>query len=459
MAGSTSLAKPVPTLTQLAGWGANIRSDCIYREPEIPEQLARMVDKSGTIARGLGRSYGDAALNAGKTVLGTRTMDRIVSFDGETGVLVCEAGLSLAEIIRLFGPLGWFPMITPGTKFVTVGGCIANDVHGKAHHAQGSFVGSVDAMTVLLASGEIVNASREENADLFWASFGGMGLLGIVLTATIRLRRIETTYFRQRKIIAYDLEGMMDALDENDHAFPYSVATLDVIGTGTRLGNGILVVGDHATRAELPAELAAKPLLLSPSTPPLSVPFEMPELALNRVSIALVNEAILFIQRKPGAYAHYENFFYPLDMLANWYRGYGRSGFTQYQFVIPFADGKKRMRHLLEVILSAGQLPFLNILKRMGKESGGTLSFPREGYTFAIDFPIRPGTVELLRKLDRMILDYGGRIYLGKDSYVEADTFRAMYPAIDEWLAVKAKYDPNNVFTSDLGRRVGLVPA
>ncbi|MBX3234428.1 MAG: FAD-binding oxidoreductase [Labilithrix sp.] len=445
-------------MTTLAGWGANVRSECVYKEPETPEQLAAMIDRDGTIARGLGRSYGDAALNAGKLVLGTRMMNRLVGFDPETGVLACEGGVSLAEIIRVFGPRGWFPMITPGTKFVTVGGCIANDIHGKAHHAQGSFSSCVDAMTVLLASGEVVTASRTENADLFWASFGGMGLLGVVLTATIRLRRIETTYFRQKKIIAYDLEGMMDALDENDHAFPYSVATLDIMGTGTRLGGGVLVVGDHATREELPEELAGAPLLLSPSKPKLGVPFEMPEIALNRASIAVVNELILFIQRKPGAYAHYENFFYPLDMIADWYRGYGHSGFTQYQFVIPFADAKKKMRQLLEVILSAGELPFLNILKRMGKESGGLLSFPREGYTFAIDFPIRPGTVALLRKLDAMILDAGGRIYLGKDSYVEADTFRAMYPRLDEWLALKAKYDPKNVFTSDLGRRVGLVP-
>ncbi len=444
-------------MTTLAGWGANVRSDCAYREPETPEQLTAMLDAQGTIARGLGRSYGDAALNAGRFVLGTRMMNRFVAFDPESGVLTCEGGVSLGEIIRVFGPRGWFPMITPGTKFVTVGGCIANDIHGKAHHAQGSFSNCVESMTVLLANKEIVTASREENADLFWASFGGMGLLGVVLSATIRLRRIETTYFRQSKIVAIGLEGMMDALDENDHTFPYSVATLDIMGTGTRLGGGVLVVGDHATRAELPEELAADPLRLSAPKPKIAVPFEMPERALNRASIALVNELILFIQRKPGAYAHYENFFYPLDMIGEWYRGYGQSGFTQYQFVIPFDEGRRQMRKLLQVILSAGELPFLNILKRMGKESGGLLSFPREGYTFAIDFPIRPGTVALLRRLDAMILDAGGRIYLGKDSYVEPETFRAMYPRLDEWLAIKAKYDPRGVFTSDLGRRVGLV--
>lgn len=453
--------KPAATtaLTELAGWGANVRSSCEYREPETQAQVAAWLDKRGTIARGLGRSYGDAALNAGKRVLGTTRMSLFLGFDEATATLRCEAGASLAEIIRVFGPRGFFPMITPGTKLVTVGGCIANDVHGKAHHAQGSFAGCVDDMTILLASGEVVRASRTERPDLFWGTFGGMGLLGIVLTATLRLRRIDTTYFRQKKIVARDLDAMMAALDETNETYPYSVATLDIGATGTRLGGGVLVVGDHATRDELPPEIAGAPLLLSPSSPKLSVPFEFPELALNGLTIQIVNEAILAIQQNPAPYSHYEGFFYPLDMLGHWYRGYGRSGFTQYQFVIPFAEGRRRMRTLLEVIMSSGQLPFLNILKRMGKESGGTLSFPREGYTFAIDFPIREGTVALVRRLDEMILDAGGRTYLGKDSYVTAETFRAMYPALDGWLATKAKYDPNNVLTSDLGRRVGLVPA
>lgn len=452
------LAKaPAPApLTRLAGWGANLRTDCYYREPETQRELARAVDARGTVARGLGRSYGDAALNTERQVLGTRRMNLFLGFDEATGTLTCEAGASLAEIIRVFGPRGFFPMITPGTKLVTVGGCIANDVHGKAHHAQGSFATCVDAMTILLASGDVVVASRTENPDLFWATFGGMGLLGVVLTATIRLRKIDTTYFRQKKIEARGLGEMMNAIQEADHAFPYSVATLDVGATGTRLGGGILVVGDHATREELPPELAKAPLLLSPSSPRLVLPFELPELTLNQLTIHVVNEVILAIQKHPADYAHYEGFFYPLDMLGEWNRGYGKAGFTQYQFVIPFADGEKNMRELLEVIMGAGELPFLNILKSMGKESGGTLSFPREGYTFAIDFPIRQNTVALLRRLDRMILDYGGRIYLGKDSYVEKETFRAMYPAIDTFLAVKEKYDPKGVFTSDLGRRVGL---
>jgi decaprenylphospho-beta-D-ribofuranose 2-oxidase len=436
----------------LAGWGANLRSDCALFEPETPAEAAAWFDRGGSIARGLGRAYGDAALNAGRQVLGMGKVDRYLAFDERTGTLTCEAGVSLSRIIQDFAPRGWFPMITPGTKFVTVGGCIASDVHGKAHHAQGSFCSSVEDFTVLLASGQVVRASRGENMDLFWATFGGMGLLGVLLTATIRLRRIETTYFRKRALRANDLESMLALLAEQDEAYPYSVATLDVKATGARLGRGVLMVGEHARRDELPPELAAKPLYVS-GPPKFTLPFEAPELALNPLSISVLNRALQIIQSSDKPFGHYEGFFYPLDGIHHWNRIYGRRGFTQYQFVIPFEDGARRLRELLGAIFSSGRLP---ILKRMGKEGGGLLSFPREGYTFAIDFPVRSGTVELLRKLDAMVLDAGGRIYLGKDAYVEAPMFRAMYPQVDRWLEIKAKYDPEGSFTSDLGRRVGL---
>lgn len=446
-----------PCTTSLSGWGANLRADCVLAEPENERQIVASIDRAGTIARGLGRSYGDAALNGGGQVVGMTRFDRYLGFDEATGTLTCESGVSLEHIIRDFAPRGWFPMITPGTKFVTIGGCIANDVHGKAHHAQGSFSVCVDAMTVLLASGEIVEASRDQNRDLFWATFGGMGLLGIILTAAIRLRRIETTYFREKAIRVPHLEAMFEALEEHDHTSPYSVATLDVFATGARLGRGVLVVGDHAGRDELPARLAADPLRISAASR-FSVPFELPVFTLNRATIRVVNAVIQQIQASAPAVAHYEAFFYPLDKLAHWNRGYGKPGFTQYQFVIPLADGLRRMREILVAITSAGELPFLNVLKRLGQESGGMLSFPREGLTFAIDFPIRRNTVALLKRLDAMVLDAGGRVYLGKDSYLDAATFRAMYSGLDRWLETKRKYDPHGVFSSDLARRVGLLP-
>jgi len=445
-----------PYLTRLSGWGANTRADCDLRLPELEAQVKASLDPRGTVPRGLGRSYGDAALNSGGRVLGMTSFNRYLGFDETTGTLSCEAGVSLEHILRDFAPHGWFPMVSPGTKFVTIGGCIANDIHGKAHHVQGSFSTCVDSFTVLLASGEVLTASRSENTDLFWASFGGMGLLGVILTATIRLKKIETTYFRQRSIRVNDLEGLLAAFREYDHAFPYSVATLDVFASGARLGRSVLALGDHARLEELPAALAADPLRVS-GPPKLTVPFELPTLALNRLSIRVVNALIQQLQARQSAFSHYEGFTYPLDMLAHWNRGYGKAGFAQYQFVIPFEDGPRRLREILTTIISSSELPFLNVLKCFGKQGDGLLSFPREGYTFAIDFPIRRHTAELLKRLDKLVLDAGGRIYLGKDSFLDAATFRAMYPNLDRWLEIKAKYDPRSVFTSDLGRRVGLV--
>lgn len=448
---------PPTGLTRLSGWGANLRVDCRLLEPATQADVAAWLDRTGSIARGLGRSYGDAAINGGGQVLGLTRVAGYLDFDEATGTLVCEAGVSLERIIRDFAPRGWFPMITPGTKLVTVGGCIANDIHGKAHHAQGSFITCVDSMRVLLASGEIVVASRTENSELFFASFGGMGLLGIVLTATLRLRRIETSYFRQKSLRVANLAEMLSVLDEQDQLFPYSVATLDIFASGAQLGRGVVTVGDHARLEELPSSLRAAPLLV-PGAPWLGVPFQLPEFTLNRLTMRFVNAVIQRIQAGARPFGHYEGFFYPLDRLLHWNRGYGRRGFTQYQFVIPFADGERRLREILSTIISAGELPFLNVLKRMGKESGGVLSFPREGYTLAIDFPIRQNTRQVLERLDRMVLDCGGRVYLGKDSFLEAETFRAMYPALTGWLATKAKYDPANVFTSNLARRLGMLP-
>lgn len=455
---SPAIQRVPGNITRLSGWGANLREDCFLTEPATRPQVAEWLDRAGTIARGLGRSYGDAAINAGGQVLGMTRLDAQLAFDESTGTLTCEAGLSLEEIIRRFTPSGWFPMITPGTKFVTVGGCIANDIHGKAHHCQGSFSNCVEQMTILLANGEVVTASRDENAELFWATFGGMGLLGVVLTATIRLRKIETSYFTQRSLKVADLEGMLAVLEEQDQLFPYSVATLDVFARGARLGRGVVTVGDHATRADLPAKLQANPLRGVPRSR-LSVPFELPDFTLNSLSMRIVNSVILGIQASARPLGHFEGFFYPLDRLANWNRGYGRRGFTQYQFVVPFKDGARHLREILTAIFSAGELPFLNVLKRMGHGTQSPLSFPAEGYTLAIDFPIRKNTRALLQRLDAMVVDAGGRVYLGKDSFLDATTFRAMYPAVEDWLRTKAKYDPQGVFTSNLGRRVGLVKA
>lgn len=439
----------------IAGWGNYPRLSCEVRYAEVPDGVARLLDPRGTIARGLGRSYGDPALNERGVVIDLTGLDRYLDFDPSAGALTCEAGVSLEQIIADFAPRGFFPMVTPGTKYVTVGGCIANDVHGKAHHADGCFSACVDSMTVLLADGRVVTANRDENADLFWATFGGLGLLGVVLTATLRLRRIETTYFRQEAVVVRNLEELLAAFEEYDARFPYSVAWIDPLATGSDLGRGVLTAGDHASLEDLPPKLRRAPRRLSAPSP-LTVPFDLPELALNPLTLRILNAVLSQVQARGGAVAHYEKFFYPLDAVGSWNRGYGARGFTQYQFAIPLENGPARMRAILERIASSGNLPFLNVLKKFGRQGQGLLSFPFEGYTFAIDFPVGPGLPELLAELDDRVVDAGGRVYLGKDAFLRRGMLEKMYPRLDEWREVKAKYDPKCVFRSHLSERVGL---
>ena len=444
-------------LTSLSGWGNYPTAQCEVLAPESTSALTSLVAPraQGTIARGLGRSYGDPAINEGGRVLELGRLDRYLDFDEPSGVLRCESGISLAQIIADFAPRGFFPAVTPGTKFVTVGGCIANDVHGKAHHVDGCFSSCVESFRMALADGSVVSCSREENTDLFWATFGGMGLLGVVVDATLRLRPIETTYFRQRAVVAPDLDMLLDAIETHDATYPYSVAWIDSLAVGKHLGRGVLTVGDHAGLDDLTPRQRRHPLRISPPSP-LAVPFDLPSFTLSTFTIRILNRVLDQVQSRGGALAHYEKFFYPLDFVGEWNRGYGKRGFTQYQFVVPLAEGRRNIRALLEKIARSGQAPFLNVLKRFGEANDAPLSFPFRGWTFAIDFPICDGLRELLQELDRMVLDAGGRIYLGKDAFVEAATFERMYPRLDEWRQIKARVDPRDVFQSNLSRRLGL---
>lgn len=440
----------------LSGWGNIPKSVSRVAYPRSTQDVRQYIRTGESLARGLGRSYADQATNRGHLVMKLEKMNHFLAFDEQTGILHCEAGVSLEEIIEHLAPRGWFPMITPGTKYITIGGAIANDVHGKAHHADGSFVNCVYDFTILLADGRVVNASREENSDLFWANFGGLGLLGTILTARIQLRKIETTYFKQQAYAAKNLDDMMAAIDGSEEAYSSSVAWIDPMARGARMGRGVLTMGNHAKLADLPPALQREPLKLGKKAK-LTVPFYLPAFILNPLSVRLLDVALYWKQKSAPAISHYDSFFYPLDMIREWNRGYGKRGFIQYQFVLPLTDGKENIRKLLHEITSSSCIPFLNVLKKFGKGQGGPLSFPFEGYTFAIDFPITTPLKPFTEKLDKMVLDMGGRIYLGKDAYLDEATFKAMYPQHREWLAVKKKYDPDNVFTSDLARRLGLV--
>ena len=443
------------SLIELSGWGLYPRSRATLREPETVDGVRALLSERGTIARGLGRSYGDPAMNDHRLVVGMTRFDRVLAFDAATGVVRCEAGVSLSRLIELFAPRGWFPLITPGTRHVTVGGCIANDVHGKAHHAQGSFLESVLSLRMLLASGELVELSRTSQPELFSACFGGMGLLGIIVDATLQLRRVSTTWFKQRAFVADSLEALLEVMAEQDERFPYSVANIDPLATGRALGRGVLTVGDHAALEELPKKLAKR--ALDPGGSSLvDIPIELPSFTINPLTLRALHAVIKQVLARGAPFVHADQFFYPLDALTNWNRGYGPRGFTQYQFVIPRADGAKRLKEILTAITDVGSLPALNVLKRLGPANAAPLSFPMDGYTLAIDFPIRDSTRALTQRLDAIVLDAGGRNYLGKDAFLDPATFERMYARHREWRELKAKVDPLNVFQSDLSRRVGL---
>lgn len=439
----------------LSGWGNIPKSESEVAYPTSDQELVETLRNGQVIPRGLGRSYADQSTNHNEKVINFTKRNYLLEFDDKKGVLTCEAGVSLEDIISVFAPRGWFPMVTPGTKYITVGGAIANDVHGKAHHVDGTFANCVDSFTIMLAYGEVLTASRTENEDLFWANFGGLGLLGVIQTVTIRLRKIETTYFKQKAIVAKNLEEMLEAINTSKEEYSSSVAWIDSMAKGKHLGRGVLTVGNNALLNDLPANLKKNPLKLG-KKPKITVPFFMPNFTLNKLSVSILNKVLFFIQSRGKSIAHYDKFFYPLDAINDWNKGYGNNGFIQYQFVLPVENGDKNIRTLLEEITKSGCVPFLNVLKKFGKASRGHLSFPMEGYTFAIDFPISKQLKSFTKKMDELVLEMGGRIYLGKDAYLDEETFKSMYPMYKEWLKVKNKYDPDNKLSSDLSRRIGL---
>ena len=447
---SKVLAKEV-----LSGWGNIPQAACKVAYPESAHEAKDLLGTDTLLARGKGRSYADQATNSGHTVLYMEGLRQFLHFDEVNGILTCEAGATLADVIQHFAPRGWFPLICPGTKYVTLGGAIANDIHGKAHHIDGSFINSVISFTILMADGRILTASREENIDLFEANFGGLGLLGLILTVTIKLRKISTTYFAQKSVVAHNLEEMLHLIESSEKDYNYSVAWIDSLAKGDKMGNGVLVVGNEAKIDDLPAKYHKNPLRIS-GDPKLSVPFFLPSFVLNTFTVGILNKVLYYKQKSGSGITHYDSFFFPLDMINNWNRGYGKRGFIQYQFVVPMDNGKEHIRRILMEITKSNCIPFLNVLKKFGKGQG-LLSFPFEGFTFAIDFPITPQLKPFIKRLDALVLEAGGRIYLGKDAYLDEATFKAMYPQYDDWLDIKRKYDPENAFSSDLAKRIGLI--
>ena len=440
-------------ITKLSGWGRYPVQAC---ELERPERYADLrSDARSLIARGQGRSYGDAALNENGRVLLTERVNRLLDFDVEKGILRVEAGATLAEILDVIVPKGWFLPVTPGTKFVSLGGCVAADVHGKNHHHDGSFGDHVVAIQLILEDASRVTCSASENPELFWATVGGMGLTGIIGEVTLKLVPIQTPCMMVRHYRAENLEQLFQLLQSSDSDDRYTVAWIDSMAGGRQLGRGVAMCGHHAAADELLADFR------SPSQPTSgrAIPFDFPGWMLNPLSIAAFNA--LYYSREGGKQqpfiSNFDSFFYPLDAIGNWNRLYGKRGFVQYQCVIPDATAYDGIKKLLEELLHSGRPSFLAVLKRLGAQGRGLLSFPMAGYTLALDLPIRDaGLFELLEKLDKIVLQHGGRVYLAKDARLVADSFRAMYPRYCEWLKVKNTVDPQNIFSSSLARRLEI---
>ena len=442
----------------ISGWGNYPAYSCrVFRGERAREQKEILATPNESfIARGFGRAYGDAALNADHGVILQERFDKYLSFDSQTGLLECEGGVSVEDLLATFLPRGYFPPATPGTKFITVGGAIAADIHGKNHHREGSFSHTVESLKVMVASGETVTCSRTQNADLFRATVGGMGLSGIITGAKFRLLAVPSSrmkvFFKKTK----NLEETLAQFVATDEQYGHSVCWLDTVASGAKLGRGVMMLGNFATAAEVggPAERVHDVAFKKKA----NVPFFLPEFTLNKLSIALFNGAV---------YAHYadnkskiqtvDRYYYPLDSISNWNRGYGKSGFIQFQAVWPKTSSAEALKKTLEAIQKAGALSFLSVLKTMGPESEGFLSFPMPGHTLALDIPYRgKETEELARRLNALTLDYGGRVYLAKDAFLTAEQTRRMYPHYDEFLAAKKKWDPTGRFASSLSKRVGL---
>ena len=457
-------------MVPLTGWGRAASTQAhltsIESVPAAVSALRKAADGSGdglpgrgVVSRGLGRSYGDAAQNAGGVALDLTKLNRILRIDaeGEPPTVVVQAGVSLDALMRAALPFGLWVPVLPGTRQVTIGGAIAADVHGKNHHVEGSFGNHVRSLDLLMADGEVRTLTPDgDDPELFWATIGGMGLTGVILGATVVLQRTETAYFKVDTDRCSDIDDLMVKMSEGDDRYTYSVAWFDAVTRGRHLGRAVLTRGDKARLAELPVKLKGRPLdFKAPAFG--TIPEIFPNGMVNRVTAKAFSTAwyLKAPRHRVGEVQNITQFFHPLDIVADWNRVYGPNGFLQYQFVVPFSESAA-FRRGFEMIVSSGHLSCLNVLKRFGPGNPAPLSFPMPGWTLTVDLPIVPGLERLCNALDEVVIGAGGRVYLAKDSRLGASAFRQMYPRLDEFLAVRRRVDPQGMFNSDLARRLDL---
>jgi decaprenylphospho-beta-D-ribofuranose 2-oxidase len=449
------MAEDLMTVTAISGWGRYPINDTEMIHPRTADAARRAtMSADHAIARGNGRAYGDAAVGVRQTI-GMAHLNRMRAFDPGTGQLTVEAGLLLSDLIEVLLPRGFFLHVVPGTSFITVGGAIAADVHGKNHHCEGGFGQYVENISLALPTGETIRASREERPDLFRATIGGMGLTGTILEATIRLRPVETGWICQRTIVADDLGAAIAALERSEGT-TYSVAWIDCLARGARFGRSLIFLGEHAAFDQLGDRQVANRFPLS--KPPMSMPVDAPSFVLTPRTVAAFNELYFRTGARKAASSTLvpvHPYFFPLDAVGNWNRIYGRRGFVDYQCVIPTKNAQACLTEMLDRIAKRGRFPFLVVLKKLGAGSG-SLSFPMPGYTLGLDFPIERDLFSFLDALDNLVVTAGGRFYLAKDARQSRATFEAGYDGMSLFGEVRRTVDPAGKLKSRLAERLGI---
>lgn len=448
----------------LYGWGrtAPTRARVLStRDVEKIAEAVRTADERGVLARGLGRSYGDVAQNAGGVVVDMTPLNRIHDIDPDTAIVDLDAGVSLDQLMKAALPFGLWVPVLPGTRQVTIGGAIGADVHGKNHHTKGSFGNHVEWLQLVLADGSVKELTpeggRAEDRELFWATVGGMGLTGVIVRARVRLHRTESAYFVVDTDRTDDLDGLLELLtDGSDDTYGYSAAWFDTTSTGARMGRSVLTRGSLATVDQLPEKLRSDPLRFD-APQLLTFPDVFPNGLANRLSLTAFSE--LWFRKAPrrqrGSVQNITAFYQVLDVFGDWNRIYGSKGFLQYQFVVPMGE-EAALRRIVEKIAASPHKSGLNVFKRFGAGNDAPLSFPTEGWTITVDFPIAAGLSRFCTELDELVLAAGGRLYLAKESRTSPEAFAAGYPRFADWKATRDAVDPGGRFASDMSRRLKL---
>ena len=439
---------------KLSGWGRYPVHNTQVTAPDDISTLIKNIELGNAIARGNGRAYGDSAVGIENTIH-LKHFNRMLAFNSETGQLIAEAGVLLEDVINVFLPKGWFPYITPGTKFVTLGGMAAADVHGKNHHKDGSFGNCVDWIELIDQNGKLRRCSPDENSDLFMWTIGGMGLTGIIIRMAIRLRQVETAWINQKTISTKNLDETIGLFEQ--HSDPtYSVAWIDCQSKGQKMGRSLLMLGEHAKLCELKPAMQEHPLQISKKRN-RTVPLEMPSWFLNHFSISTFNSLYYWNgKRKPGEeLVDWDTYFYPLDAILGWNKIYGRKGFIQFQCIIPPEKSRSGLQNLLNSIVSSGQGSFLAVLKKLGHQDS-PFSFPRSGYTLALDFPNNAKSQKLLKELDEITIAHEGRFYLAKDSRMSAQTLKHSDKRVANFVKMRTENGLNATFQSKQSVRLNI---